>query len=728
MKFGQQLRLKTVPEWRESYVSYSKLKRLIDKLGEPPTPDFTPSPSADAAMPSAPLTAPLLGQRLASRASALPPSEQELESFSWKARRQTVEEVSLAFWELLEEDFAKINALSGSVLKRLIANVAIFEEETKKGRSSIRRASNSVDSIAKSMRDFSALSSVSHVKPVYVECVQLKAFVRVNYEGVRKIVKKWDKASGEAPKQKEIVSRLAKEPFSSTDAAAVNSLIQTLESLFPGHVEQLREAAKAGPDEGDSFPRWTPFALSVAAAVAIYLLPIFTATDDADADAAGRQHRCLCLLLSVVLLWLTEALPYFATALFVPPLVVLCDVVPPRAGEGRPEVTTRVIAAMFGTPIILQVLAGLIAAALVARCEVELRAAIVMQRLLGHRPQAFLLSLMMLGLFMSCLISNVTAPILLISVMTPLLHDLPSSCRYTRAVLLGLAFSCNLGGMLTPISAPQNAVSMAALQSFDRSIGFGQWMLLAVPIALVGTVACWLLLLFMLRPDDVAQLPEPRKPNSTLKLTHYIMLGAVLTTIVLWALLSWPPLRAVFGEPALVGLLLLVVAFGSGFLTKDDFNSVSWHLLALIAGGNTLGLAVKESGLLTAIASGLTGSLDVSSPWILTLQLTAAVFGLSVVVSHTVAAIVIMPLVASIGMEVGAPCQLVILCALACSSAMALPMSSFPNVSSLMVEDDLGAPYLAAADFLKPGSTASICMFGVTATLGYVLAICIGFD
>eukprot|EP00965_Chrysotila_dentata_P164547 5431973-Pleurochrysis_carterae.AAC.2 len=27
MKFGQQLRLKTVPEWRESYVSYSKLKR-----------------------------------------------------------------------------------------------------------------------------------------------------------------------------------------------------------------------------------------------------------------------------------------------------------------------------------------------------------------------------------------------------------------------------------------------------------------------------------------------------------------------------------------------------------------------------------------------------------------------------------------------------------------------------------------------------------------------------
>ena len=44
--------------------------------------------------------------------------------------------------------------------------------------------------------------------------------------------------------------------------------------------------------------------------------------------------------------------------------------------------------------------------------------------------------------------------------------------RYARALLLGLAFSCNLGGMLTPIASPQNAVALEALSRVGAEVGF----------------------------------------------------------------------------------------------------------------------------------------------------------------------------------------------------------------------------------------------------------------
>jgi hypothetical protein len=45
-------------------------------------------------------------------------------------------------------------------------------------------------------------------------------------------------------------------------------------------------------------------------------------------------------------------------------------------------------------------------------------------------------------------------------------------------MLLGVTFASNIGGMLTPISSPQNAISAEALPS-DRSIDFLTWMLVS---------------------------------------------------------------------------------------------------------------------------------------------------------------------------------------------------------------------------------------------------------
>jgi phosphate transporter len=115
--------------------------------------------------------------------------------------------------------------------------------------------------------------------------------------------------------------------------------------------------------------------------------------------------------------------------------------------------------------------------------------------------------------------------------------------------------------------------------------------------------------------------------------------------------------------------------------------------------------------------------LHAASPWILTLELCAVMLLVASFTSHTVTAIVLMPLVASVGDEVGFAPVLVMCCALTDSAAMALPMSSFPNVNSLMAEDEVGRPYLAARDFVRLGVPASIMVASLIATGGYALSV-----
>ncbi len=72
-------------------------------------------------------------------------------------------------------------------------------------------------------------------------------------------------------------------------------------------------------------------------------------------------------------------------------------------------------------------------------------------------------------------------------------------------------------------------------------------------------------------------------------------------------------------------------------------------------------------------------------------------------VSHTVGAMIILPIVQSVGEAMPGPIHpklLVFASALMCSGAMGLPISSFPNMNAVSLEDDVGQNYVSSVDFL----------------------------
>jgi hypothetical protein len=56
-------------------------------------------------------------------------------------------------------------------------------------------------------------------------------------------------------------------------------------------------------------------------------------------------------------------------------------------------------------------------------------------------------------------ISNVPSSVLCVSIALPIVHQLPSGDPFAKALLLGIAFSNNIGGMTTPIASPQNVIA-----------------------------------------------------------------------------------------------------------------------------------------------------------------------------------------------------------------------------------------------------------------------------
>jgi phosphate transporter len=56
-----------------------------------------------------------------------------------------------------------------------------------------------------------------------------------------------------------------------------------------------------------------------------------------------------------------------------------------------------------------------------------------------------------------------------------------------------------------------------------------------------------------------------------------------------------------------------------------------------------------------------------------------------------------------------------------CSGSMSLPMSSFPNMNSLLTTDDFDVPYLKVADFLIHGTPVTIFSLLWLMSIGYGL-------
>ncbi|MBL9190160.1 MAG: DASS family sodium-coupled anion symporter [Opitutaceae bacterium] len=378
-------------------------------------------------------------------------------------------------------------------------------------------------------------------------------------------------------------------------------------------------------------------------------------------------------------LWVTEALPLFATSLLVIGLELVLLANPGGwAGLGfaaGPAPSYREILGLAVDPVLVLFFGGFVLAQAAAKEGVDRAISVWLLRPFGMRPRYVLLGLMLITLLFSMWMSNTATTAMMLALVAPMVASLPAGEPFRKAMVLGVPFAANIGGMGTPIASPPNAVALGFLQQAGHRVAFLDWLLVAVPLMLGLAGLAWLLLLRCFPATVGAIRLEPATGPLTRR--GWIVVGIFAVTVLLW-ISDW-----LHGLPASVVALLPAVALtATGIFTRDDLGRIEWSVLILIAGGVALGAGVQRTGLDRIAVQWLPAS-DGGGLGLLA-GLVLATMAVGTFMSNTAVANLVLPIgisaAAISGPGVGiSPVQVGLSIAMAASLAMALPISTPPN-------------------------------------------------
>ncbi|KAF7582435.1 SPX domain family protein [Clavispora lusitaniae] len=458
--------------------------------------------------------------------------------------------------------------------------------------------------------------------------------------------------------------------------------------------------------------------LTIIIIVFIILLAVKTMNDK-------QEARCLAVLVASAMLWATEALPLWVTSMLVPLLVVTCQVLKDsKTGGpmGAADASTFILGKMWSSTLMI-LLAGFTLAGALSKYNVAKIVSSYMLAFAGTKPRNVLFAIMSVALFLSMWISNVAAPVLAYSLIQPVLRTLPTEAPFSQALVLGIALASNLGGMASPIASPQNVI---AIQYMNPNPGWGKWFAVAIPVSVCSMIFIWmeLILTFKISTSKVKAY-KPIKEKLTAK-QWYVSIVCI-GTIILWCVES--KIESTFGSSGIIAVVPVILLFGTGILKVADVNNFPWTIILLAMGGLALGSAVTSSGLLATIASALQKKVENFEAFVILLIFGLLILVVATFVSHTVATIIIVPLVKEVGESMAHPHPLLLIMgtALLASGAMGLPTSGFPNVTAISMTDEVGKRYLTVNTFITRGVPASIITYIFVITLGYGIMSCLSF-
>ncbi|KAG0056840.1 low-affinity phosphate transporter [Gryganskiella cystojenkinii] len=603
----------------------------------------------------------------------------------------------------------------------------------------------------------------------YMLLSELKSYVALNYLGFQKIVKKHDKLARCTTLQRYMTTVVdLSAPFQAESRQQLNAQILRLQAIYArtctngsmalaakelrSHLreyivwerntvwrdmvgqERKAEGARA-VDPKESEP-WMLFGHPVTAItktqfrhilLGLVACVIFGILMSASIFDTREQNRCFAILITVAFMWATEVFPLYATALLVPMLCVWCQVM--RDPTTKQTLTTSaatklVFSAMF-SPTIMLLLGGFTIASALSKYGIAKAIASTVLSKAGTDPKWVLLANMFVATIASMFISNVAAPVLCFSLIQSILRTLPHKSSFGPCLIMGIALASNVGGMASPISSPQNIIT---IQNMSPAPSWGNWFAVAIPLCIVIDLIIWAWLMLLWKPHrETPTIPSIRATKEPITYQQVFICGVTVATIILWCIEN--SFQAQLGDMGVIAIIPLIAFFGTGLLNKEDFNNFLWTVIVLAMGGIALGKAVDSSGLLDTIAHHIQDAVAGLSQWVVLIIFSALTLVFATFVSHTVAAVIILPIVQQVGMSFADPHPriLVMGTGLICSAAMGLPVSGFPNMNAIAQEDEMGQPFLRTIDFLKTGVPLSILATICVVTIGYGIMSALGF-
>lgn len=385
--------------------------------------------------------------------------------------------------------------------------------------------------------------------------------------------------------------------------------------------------------------------------------------------------------------WATEAIPIPATSLL--PILLI-----PLLGID----TLGKATAPYANPTIFLFFGGFLLGLAMQRWNLHKRIALATLLAVGNAPSRQIAGFMIATAFISMWVSNTATSIMMlpigISVIALLVEgsEEKEGTRFATALLLGIAYAASVGGIATLIGTPPNALLAAFLRdSYDVHIGFGQWMLLGVPVSVGMLLFIWWWLTLggfklvggdsrAMLEQEMATLGPMSKPEKMVAVVFGLAAAAWIFQPFLVQYIDGVNDTSIAIAAALILFLIPVDMKNRVFLMDwDTANKVPWGVLLLFGGGLSLAGVIGASGLAEWIAESLQGFGML--PLILMIGLVALVITfLTEITSNTATAAAFLPLLGALAVAQGLPPEmLAIPAAIAASCAFMMPVATPPN-------------------------------------------------
>ncbi len=390
--------------------------------------------------------------------------------------------------------------------------------------------------------------------------------------------------------------------------------------------------------------------------------------------------------------WITEAVPIPVTALV--PLVLF-----PCLGLG----SITAVAAPYANPLVFLFLGGFLIALAMQRWGLHRRVAIGLVAALGTRPDRIVLGFLLAGALVSMWVSNTATALMMLPIAASVVALVPKSDGgstgpgrdFGPALMLAVAYGATTGGMATLIGTPPNALLAGYLNKvYGFEIGFGQWMLIGVPVTMLALpLVFWVLtrVSFKLGRDPVTGMAkllatEQAKMGRFSRGEKWVALVFGLTAMgwIVRPFLDnrWPMLSdtsiAIAGAVVLF-LLPINLKRGEFVMTWEATKALPWDVLLLFGGGLSLAGMIQTHGLSEYLGT-LCGALN---GWPIVLIVAVICFGmlmLTELTSNTATAATFLPIVGAVAISLGQnPLLLLVPTALAANCSYMMPVGTPPN-------------------------------------------------
>ena len=446
--------------------------------------------------------------------------------------------------------------------------------------------------------------------------------------------------------------------------------------------------------------------------------------------------RAAAVALWMAAWWMTEPVPIPITALL--PLALF-----PLLGVND----LKAVAAPYAHPLVFLFLGGFVIALAMQRWELHRRIALKLISVFGTRPANLIAGFMVATAVLSMWVSNTATTMMMLPIALSVVALLSSNDRtlgasgFAVALMLGIAYSASIGGIGTLIGTPPN-VFMAGFMNdvYGVSIGFGQWMLIGLPLVAVLLPIAWVLLTRIvcrvprvpahgsaeLFQDALSDMGAMSRGEKIVLIVFALTAGAWIFRPLLADAL--PGVRLDDTVIAIAGALVLF-AIPVHWRTREFAmnwewaQKVPWGVLLLFGGGLSLSSTIKATGLADWIG-GSTQALGGMPPVLIVVAVTALIIFLTELTSNTATTATFLPIVASVAVGLGEnPFLLVVPAALAASCAFMMPVATPPNAIVF------GSGHVTIGQMIRAGVWLNLIGVGVITGVGYsVMLLVLGIE